>query len=253
MLETREAFLTAIFDAPADDLPRLAFADWLDDRGEAAFARLLRVGVEWQTLGEEAVQERGELAAEGFRLAAALGRDGNCFMARGLHPNEAIELSGDLLADLPALRAAAAFDHPEWYGDVALKITAGRLTGGAQVENLFSAACLSRVTKLDFSGLLVEAPVRYSLDPTAILNPFDTEVRTVITTLGVEALAKHRAAGRITELLLANNDLDNDAARMLVKSPFLTSLTRLEIRTGNQLRGSTWSQLVERFGDEVVG
>lgn len=33
--DEREAFLNAICDAPADDLPRLVFADWLDARGES--------------------------------------------------------------------------------------------------------------------------------------------------------------------------------------------------------------------------
>ena len=42
-LDQREAFLKAIFDAPADDLPRLVFADWLDERGESAWAELIRL------------------------------------------------------------------------------------------------------------------------------------------------------------------------------------------------------------------
>lgn len=34
--------LAAIAAAPADDLPRLVFADWLDDRGEPAYAQFIR-------------------------------------------------------------------------------------------------------------------------------------------------------------------------------------------------------------------
>jgi len=41
-MTTREAFLAAIHAAPDDDLPRIVFADWLDENGEperAAFVR----------------------------------------------------------------------------------------------------------------------------------------------------------------------------------------------------------------------
>lgn len=37
------AILAAILDAPADDLPRLAYADWLEERGEAGRAKFIRV------------------------------------------------------------------------------------------------------------------------------------------------------------------------------------------------------------------
>src|SRR5262245_28245352 len=45
-MSEREAFLQAILDAPADDAPRLVYADWLEDRGEAAHAELIRVQCE---------------------------------------------------------------------------------------------------------------------------------------------------------------------------------------------------------------
>ena len=39
----REAFIAAIAAAPDDDLPRLAFADWLDERGESPRAEFIRL------------------------------------------------------------------------------------------------------------------------------------------------------------------------------------------------------------------
>jgi uncharacterized protein (TIGR02996 family) len=41
-----DAFLRAIGAAPADDAPRLVYADWLDDRGDAARAEFIRVQCE---------------------------------------------------------------------------------------------------------------------------------------------------------------------------------------------------------------
>lgn len=40
------AFLRAILDRPDDDAPRLVYADWLDDRGDADRAELIRVQCE---------------------------------------------------------------------------------------------------------------------------------------------------------------------------------------------------------------
>jgi uncharacterized protein (TIGR02996 family) len=41
----RESFVASMRDTPADDTPRLAFADWLDERGEHDRAELIRVQV----------------------------------------------------------------------------------------------------------------------------------------------------------------------------------------------------------------
>jgi uncharacterized protein (TIGR02996 family) len=62
------AFLRAIADAPEDDAPRLVYADWLDERGEAARAEYLRV--ECRGRGATGV-ERERLAFLSARLDAA--------------------------------------------------------------------------------------------------------------------------------------------------------------------------------------
>ena len=74
-----------------------------------------------------------------------------------------------------------------------------------------------------------------------------------VTGPGVEALARHRGARRIDTLLLTNNNLDNDAARALIRSPYLENLKRLDLLDGNRLRGKVWQQVIERFGEDVVG
>ncbi|MBO0697260.1 MAG: TIGR02996 domain-containing protein [Zavarzinella sp.] len=42
----REALLEAVFAAPADDAPRLVYADWLDEHGEPAQAEFIRAQIE---------------------------------------------------------------------------------------------------------------------------------------------------------------------------------------------------------------
>src|SRR5262249_6853519 len=75
------AFLCDVIDNPDDDAPRLIFADWLDDNGDAERAEFIRLQIErdklpshslrsWQILRREQQLEqqhgerwRGELAA----------------------------------------------------------------------------------------------------------------------------------------------------------------------------------------------
>jgi hypothetical protein len=58
---------------------------------------------------------------------------------------------------------------------------------------------------------------------------------------------------RVTELDLTDNDLDNDAARAIVRSPYLDNLKRLNLLAGNRFRGRVWQQVIARFGEDVVG
>src|SRR5262245_4711995 len=61
------ALIREIVECPDDDLPRLVYADWLDDHGQAERAEFIRVQVELAGLAEEA-DERIELEHRERRL-----------------------------------------------------------------------------------------------------------------------------------------------------------------------------------------
>lgn len=63
-----EAFYAAARESPADGLPWLVFADWLDDRGDAHTARLARVLAAWL---ESPGSPGGEWAAVGGTMRDA--------------------------------------------------------------------------------------------------------------------------------------------------------------------------------------
>src|SRR4051812_32708846 len=48
-----DAFLQAILDDPDDDVPRLVYADWLDDQGEHDRAEFIRTQLELARLPED--------------------------------------------------------------------------------------------------------------------------------------------------------------------------------------------------------
>jgi len=49
---TEGALLRAIADAHADNLPRLVYADWIEERGDATRAEFIRVQCEWDSSAE---------------------------------------------------------------------------------------------------------------------------------------------------------------------------------------------------------
>jgi uncharacterized protein (TIGR02996 family) len=224
-----EAFLREIFDNPDDDTPRLVFADLLEEHGEglrAAFIRWQCGHVEtsaWQPIMVESYQR-------GFRC-----------------PPDILSLPLSGLKDAEQLRLRAVYESPEWFGVKSLKLEDGLITSSHPIESIFQLSVFARINELNLEGKLVqlEDPEYPSLT-TYHLEP-------VITTAGVEALARCRGVWRIRSLDLRNNNLDNEAARALVRSPFLANLKRLHLLDGNRLRGRVWQQVIERFGEEVVG
>jgi hypothetical protein len=135
------------------------------------------------------------------------------------------------------------------FGASELKLVDGRVTTDIQIQNLLAAPATTKVTSLIFTGVMEEVPV------TDLLTGYRlTELKLTprISLTGVEALAMTRQARRLEYLDLTHNDLDNDAARALVKSPYLHKLKGLRLLDGNRLRGRVWQQVVERFGAEVA-
>src|SRR5438552_3752265 len=49
---SHQAFLQAILETPDDDAPRLVYADWLDDEGDAERAEFIRLGCRLARLDE---------------------------------------------------------------------------------------------------------------------------------------------------------------------------------------------------------
>src|SRR5450432_1685581 len=48
-----QPFLAAILDRPAEDGPRLVYADWLEEQGDADRAEFIRVQIELSCLSED--------------------------------------------------------------------------------------------------------------------------------------------------------------------------------------------------------
>lgn len=254
----REPFLKAIFADPDTDLPRLVFADYLEERGDAAWAELIRVQCELAHLpavdryasgqhhAQQLVAREAELISEVYPRSDGDPSVGNR-VDRGFRVTYQIEVTADELTDPDRFRCEVLARCPEWYGLTSLKVTAGRMVTPDPLVTVFTSPVTEHVTELDLSGREEEIP-----HDVGGVRLFDVELKPVIAVPVVEALARMREVRRLTALDLRNNDLDNDALYALARSPYFIRLRRLALSAGNRFRGRVWRQVLERFGPDVV-
>lgn len=238
LLSQHEAFLRAIFDAPDDDTPRLVYADFLEENGEPERAEMIR----WQCTPAGRTQPP--------RADEVWGQHVRGFRASW----KTMTLRIERLRDPLAFRKSAVAHCPECFAVEGLRVCGGRINSAEPFDVLFGLIAFARVSELVLEGEERPAAVPSDL-PSAVKRELLPEyvIAPVIATAGVEALARHRGARRLTSVILTNNNLDNDAARALVRSPYLDNLKTLRLLEGNRLRGRVWQQVIERFGEDVVG
>jgi uncharacterized protein (TIGR02996 family) len=256
-----EAFLQAIFAEPNEDTHRLAYADWLEDRGEpagVARAEFIRVQCELARQPSEGVRTRELLAKEaklwkahrtawletvprslrgpdlrfhrGFLEeihlpASALIRHGEALFHH--HPVRRVHLG------LPLTLAEAS--------TLAVRPFLGCMTGLALARNscwhpevprvLLGTPYLSQLRELSLAGsglgrrgaaMLAACPFLSSL---TVLDLDDCYVGD----RGLEALLTAPDLGRLTTIRLGGNQLGNPAVTALLASPRLTNLKVLSL------------------------
>jgi uncharacterized protein (TIGR02996 family) len=229
----REPFLKAIFAAPADDLPRLVFADWLDERGDPNWAELIRIGCRQH---HPTAVEPGPAWDRGFRACDEIVAD------------------AELLADPDEFRRVACRSHPEWYGATKLKVTGGPVVSPTPLVTVLTSPVTEHVSELDLSGR--EEQVAAGGDDPGIEGGYrliDFTRHPTVHPRMVDELARMRECRRLTVLDLRNNDLDNMALNALAESVYFTRLKRLRLSDGaNRFRGRVWQRVLARFGEDVA-
>ncbi len=252
-MHDRESFLRAIFSNPDDDLPRLVFADYLQENGDENWAELIRIQCELAAKPVIDFQEHQSLLERELELIKLACPDDERYIHRGFLSNPVIQVSVEDLNDPDSFRRNAVTKHPEWYGATRLEIHEGRITTPDILATMLSSPVTEYVTELNLSGCVGEIELSFDDDlDVQILPVYDLENKPVITVRMVEALAQMRECRRLVELDLRNNDLDNDAVRALANSPHLFRLKRLYLLDGNRFKGRTWQAPLERFGPDVV-
>jgi len=261
LLAEHEGFLRAIFDAPDQDTPRLVYADFLEENGDADRAALIRDQVERARLrrsSESGVAglPRVPRAANGdvrVTLVPAWEPRAMDRFDRGFPPPaHTVRIAAADLNDPDRFRETAVQKHPEWFGAVELELTRGSITSAEPFRTMFGVLAFANVNRLDLRGHARWQCQRNTDNPVMVSVSAAMVHESSVTADGLRALAACPEAARLTSLNLTQNRLGDEAVGPLFESPYLANIQRLELHAGNRLGQGTWDRLVQRFGLEVV-
>ena len=250
------ALLRAVCLVPADDLPRLVYADWLDEHDRPERAEFIRLQCEVEGVTDE--WERRRLAGRAADLLTA-NREAwfrelpkwarswyDPFMASQIEYRRGFAESLIVFAS-PFLR----------FGDRLLDRFPLSTLSLVHVHRLLPrlARCpwLGRVRKLDLGYERVRDAGVVALTESPRLRGVRelTLSDNGIGDIGAKALAGCRFLAGLRVLVLRWNDLSVGGVKALAHSPFLRKLERLELRGNDQLRGHE-DRVAGWFGDRAV-
>ncbi len=249
-LAQRDVFLAEIRDDPDDDVPRLILGDWLADQGDP----------------------RGELIQIDVRLAATPEGPERVALEerrRQLLRDNAMGWLGPLLDVVSEWRWVRGMLHVTARAERLLGEDGGAALHAnefAWVEGVRLAGDFGGMTHACWRALLVRVSVLDLSDASIDNNRVGHLLRyrgqlaglrwlrlagNRIGRAGVIHLAGCRHLERLTRLDLSGNGLTDEEAQVLVESPHLNSLRRLNL-AGAQLSLVMRARLNKRFGPGVV-
>ncbi|MBL8797742.1 MAG: TIGR02996 domain-containing protein [Planctomycetia bacterium] len=233
-MSTELEFVQTIRDHPADDLPRLIFADWLEDRGDprGAFIRtqcaLARLGM--NDAGRLALEARErQLIAE--HASQWLGP----LLAMDIDPNDQFPTTKKEAWDL-GVGFSGCPDQPDlaWVRRPSFRrgfLDAAQMKAPVFLEHhqtLFRHAPLLRMVKLEEAALHLGELARCPSLERIVGLAFSWEE------IGPNRLATLAASpylGNLRALRFYRNEIGDLGARALAQAPSLTSLVELDVES----------------------
>lgn len=228
-----EPFLQRIRAFPDDDVPRLIFADWLEEQGgaDAARAAFIRVQVALAGLQEDDPGRPALVNTEQFLLDAHRDEWETPFrgLATGLvfrrgFVEEVKVAARQYLRHANELFSAGPIRHIHL------------LDLGGSTQTIAQSTYLSRLSTLTIFAQHAGEPLVQALSRSPHLAGLRALHlgRNRLKDDAIEHLASSSAFASLEELDLAENDISEVGARALAASPHLAKLQRLDLR-GNQV------------------
>jgi uncharacterized protein (TIGR02996 family) len=248
------SFFRAIKENPDDDTPRLIFADWLQERGDAAtsargeFLRLnvLRHRLSYDDPHHDVLKRREAEIITQYQWAwlGPLPDAAPWNYERGM-----IQLTARAEKILTTEIAGwARSDAALWIDQLALTNV---VVAHKHVIQLACSPLLDYLNRLDLSNNHLRN-ISYLLGQDRVL-PFLTELvlsRNRLTLENIACLARRHPFRHLTLLDLQGNRLGDEAARLLAKSPHLQNLAKLRLG-GNRFTVEAIALLRQEFGERV--
>jgi uncharacterized protein (TIGR02996 family) len=231
---TDHAFLQAICDDPADDTPRLVYADWLEERGNPERAEFIRLQID---------------VAHGRRRAAAREKE-LLFQYGDAWTAELPELEGIRWGDFErgfvesvwAMTSQVFVDHAAdiFTATPVRRLVVKRLAGRSPgLTHFYKCRFLKRLTHLDLSGQGRVPGMRsrhvlglsWQLPNLRSFRASDCGLRDADM---LWLCGDRDDMNRLEELVLSSNEIGSEGVRNLAESRHLTQLARL-VLSHNQI------------------
>jgi uncharacterized protein (TIGR02996 family) len=217
--------MQAIIDAPDDDAPRLIYADWLDDQGEALRAEFIRLHCRWGQLLEEHRDPYRVISSEELRQEH---RD--CLLA----PLVSLGLSPWMYASSYPVRGCRFHFRRGLVEEIEVNGEEMLTRLGKCVEQVFERTPLRRL----------------QLVPEDIYSYDENEGRSPLILGVLRAVVGLPRVAQLRELSFSRYRLGDAAARALLDSPYLRPETRLIVEN-HRFQPKLLAALRERFGDRL--
>ena len=248
-MHQHEAFLQAIVEEPDEAAPRLVFADWLDDHGEADRAEFIRL----QCLLADPPAPRPHPAAlaELERRTAVLLAEHEERWTHGLRGRVAYWAFHRGFVEEVGAATAGFVEHSAVLFQLA-PLREVHLWDHTAIPLLADCPHLGRLRHLDLSGSPLEGDVRVLAESPHLAGLPGLNLGS--TNLGDSAagiLARSPYLAELRELYLANNPIGDAGAGALAASPYLGHLRALYLDFNSALEPAGRAVLLRRFGPAV--
>jgi uncharacterized protein (TIGR02996 family) len=253
---TEQALHRAIIESTEDDLPRLVYADWLDEHGQPERAEFIRVQVELARLAADnpvrkalESRERDLLAAKQDEWLSLIREAINDYVFHrgmlgvGVSVNRFLN-HAQLLTECPLVCYIDIADHA---------------VGRDAILALAGMAELARVTILNLAGWYCYDPEDMLVDDEQAValasSPYVSRLECLnlrcnaIGNEGAQAIATSPHFGRLRELDLRANLLGDEGVRALANSSSLSGLVSLDLSFNDgRVSEGGWRFLAEASG-----
>ncbi len=255
-----EGLIRALIADPDDDVPRLVYADWLEEHGRPERARLIRGQCELQRLTEcddAATQDRRTALAT--EVVALLKKHRIAWLA------ELPSLGGVFWRPAPNDHSPGGIFERGFVNAIMAESPTALLGDGerafavAPVQRLYlgwlGPRASRKLSQWPFLARLRSLEARGAEDRSVVelaRSPYLSSLRRLkldgcgITSAGLESLAKAGWLGSLTHLHLGSNRIDDDGARALAAAPHPGQLRCIDLRS-NPLSAAGRQVLRERF------
>jgi uncharacterized protein (TIGR02996 family) len=265
--DEQHAFWKAIREAPEEDGPRLVYADWLEEQGEADRAEFIRVQCALDKLGPDRRKGRKERARLEPREQELLAEHQDRWLApfrailRGSYPSRNEDHW------LGSLKFHRGFVDGHSFGLESARRVAAAGDTVEPVDRIIVAECgmnyrhesVMEIARWPGAGCVLWLSIAWGADGDVVALVESAHLRNLsglavwhgkVTDEGMARLAACPLAVRLRSVNFKDNPITDAGAFALAESPYLDQLCYLDL-SGTRIGPAGETRLRERFGDVV--